>query len=95
MIQLACKYTCNWRYQFNYGQTGVVVFGECAVAHSKNMKMPQWQVGPNHIYEKSEYGNLGVFKNHCGSLDKNIDKNISKAKRKQECFSLLILTGEE
>ena len=64
MIQLAYKYSCNWRYQFNYGKTGVVVFGECAVIHSKNMKVRQWKVGPNHIYEKSEYVNLGVFKNY-------------------------------
>ena len=55
MIQLAYKYSCNWRYQFNYGKTGVVVFRECAVTHSKNMKVRQWKVGPNHIYEKSEY----------------------------------------
>ena len=53
MIQLAYKYSCNSRYQFNYGKTGVVVFGECAVNHSKNTKVRQWKVGPNHI--KSEY----------------------------------------
>ena len=45
MIQLAYKYSCNWRYQFNYGETGVVVFDECAVTHSKNMKVRQWKVG--------------------------------------------------
>ena len=54
-IQLAYTYSCNWRYQFNYGKTRVVVFGECAVTHSKNIKVRQWNVGPNHIYEKSEY----------------------------------------
>ena len=94
MIQLAYKYSCNWRYQFNYGKTGVVVFGECAIIHSKNMKVRQWKVGPNHMYEKSEYVNLGVFKNSCGSFDKNIDENITKARKKQECYSPLILTGE-
>ena len=36
VIQLAYKYSFDWRYQFNYGKTGVVVFGECAVTHSKN-----------------------------------------------------------
>ena len=46
------------------------------------MKVRQWKVGPNHIYEKSEYVNLGVFKNCCGSFDKNIDKNITKARKK-------------
>ena len=95
MIQLAYKYSCNWRYQFNYVKTGVVVFGECAIIHSKNMKVRQWKVGPNHIYEKSEYVNSGVFKNYCGSFDKNIDENITKARKKQECYSPLILTGEK
>ena len=61
MIQLAYKYTCNWRYQFNYGKTGVAVFDECAITHSKNMKVRQWKVGPNHIYEKPEYVSLGGF----------------------------------
>ena len=95
MIQLAYKYSCNQRYQFNYGKTGVVVFGECAVTHSNNMKVRQCKVGPNHIYEKSKYVNLGVFKNYFGSFDKNIDENITKARKKQECYPLLILTGEE
>ena len=48
------------------------------------MKVRQWKVGPNHIYEKSEYVNLGVFKNYCGSFDKNIDidENITEARKK-------------
>ena len=53
MIQLAYNYSCNWRYRFNYGKTGVVVFGECAVTHSKNIKVRQWKVGTDHIYEVS------------------------------------------
>ena len=65
------------------------------VTRSKNMKVRQWKVGPNHIYEKSEYVNSGVFKNYCGSFDKNIDENITKARKMQECYSLLILTGQE
>ena len=52
-------------------------------------------VGPNHIYEKSEYVNLDVFKNYCGSFDKNIDESITQARKKQECYSPLILTVEE
>ena len=62
IIQLAYKYSYNWRYHFNCGKTGVVVFGECDVTHSKHMKVRQWKVDPNRIYEKSEYVNLGVFK---------------------------------
>ena len=41
MIQFAYKYSCNGRYQINYGKTGVVVFGECAVTHSKDMRVRQ------------------------------------------------------
>ena len=52
IIQLAYRYSSNWRYQFSYGKTGVVVFGECAVTHSKNMKVRHLKVCPNHIYEK-------------------------------------------
>ena len=36
MIRLAYKYSCNWRYQFDYGKSGVVVFGECAVTYIIN-----------------------------------------------------------
>ena len=46
------------------------------------MKVRQWKVGPDHIYEKSEYVNLGVFKNYCGSFDKNVDEKITKARKK-------------
>ena len=46
------------------------------------MKACQWNVGPNSIYESSEYVNLGVLKNYCGSFDKNIDENITKDKEK-------------
>ena len=66
--------------------TVVVVFGECAVTHSENMTVRQWRVSPNRIYEKSEYVNLGVFKNYFGSFDKNIDQNITKARKKQKCY---------
>ena len=46
------------------------------------MKARQWNVGPNSIYELSEYVNLGVFKNYCSSFDKNIDANITKTRKK-------------
>ena len=71
LIQIAYEYSCKWRYQFNYDRkTAVVVFGETPVSHSVNMKARQWTVGPDSIYELSEYVNLGVFKNYCGSFDK-------------------------
>ena len=86
LIQIAYEYSCKWRYQFNYdGKTVfvfVVVFGESPVSHSVNMKTRQWNVGPNSIYELSEHVNLGVFKNYCGSFDKNIDENITKTRKK-------------
>ena len=46
------------------------------------MKACQWNVGPNSIYELSEYVNLEVFKNYCGSFDTNIDENITKTRKK-------------
>ena len=46
------------------------------------MKARQWNAGPNSIYELSEYVNLGVLKNYCGSFDKNIDETITKTRKK-------------
>ena len=46
------------------------------------MKARQRNVGPNSIYELSEYVSLRVFKNYCGSFDKNIDENITKTRKK-------------
>ena len=63
-------------------KTAVAVFGETPVSHSVNIKARQWNVGPNSIYELSEYVNLGVFKNYCGSFNKNIDENITKTRKK-------------
>ena len=51
------------------------------------MKVHQWKVGPNHIYEMSEYVNLGLFSNYCGSFDKNIDKKITNARKKAGMLS--------
>ena len=77
LIQIAYEYSCKWRYQFNYDRkTAAVVFGESPVSHSVDMKARQWNVGPNSIYELSEYVSLGVFKNYCGSFDKNIDEEL-------------------
>ena len=95
MIQPAYKYSCNWKYQYSYGKTRVDVFGECAVTHYKNVEVGQWQIGPNHIHEKSEHVNLGVFKNYCGLLIKILMRTSLRPERKQGCYSLLILTGEE
>ena len=77
MIQLAYRYSCNWRYQFNYDKTRVLVFGKCAVTHSKNK-----YVSRNLVFENSEYVNLGVFKNRFGYFHKNIDENITEARKK-------------
>ena len=48
---------------------------------SKNTKLRQRKVRPNHINKKYEYVNLDVLKNYCGSLDKIIDENITKARK--------------
>ena len=95
MIQPVYKYSCSWRYQFNHGKTGVVVFGECDVTHSKNIKVCQWKVGPNHIYEKSEYVNLDVFITAVDHFIEILMRTPLRPERKQECYSMLILTGEE
>ena len=96
LIQIAYEYSCKWRYQFNYDRkTAVVVFGETPVSHSVKMKARQWNVGPNSIYELSEYVNLGVFKNYCGSFDKTLMKISPRQGKRQECCFLLILTEGE
>ena len=84
LIQIAYEYSCKWRYQFNYDRkTAAVFFGESPlVSHSVNMKAHQWNVGPNSIYELSEYVNLGVFKNYCDSFDKTLIRNITKTRKK-------------
>ena len=90
MIQLAYRYSCNWRYQFNYDKTRVLVFGKCAVTHSKNK-----YVSGNLVFENSECVNLGVFKNRFGHFHKILMRISLRPEKKQECYSLPILTGEE
>ena len=89
LIQIAYEYSCKWRYQFNYDRKTAVVQKDCGSClwgipcfTLTHMKARQWNVGPNSIYELSEYVNLGVFKNYCGSFDKNIDENITKTRKK-------------
>ena len=82
LISIAYRYSCDWRYEFNYEKTAVVTFGESLACHSKAMKQRNWHVGPTHIDERDEYTNLGVYKNYCGSFSKNIDESITKTRKK-------------
>ena len=84
LMQLACRYSCDWRYQFSHSKTSVVAFGEPPAEHSKNKQTRNWSPGPDHIDEKDEYVNLGVYKNYCGSF---VDENIAKTKRAGMLFS--------
>ena len=82
LISIAYRYSCDWRYEFNYEKTAVVTFGESLACHSKAMKQRNWHVGPTHIDERDEYTNLGVYKNYYGSFAKNIDESITKTRKK-------------
>ena len=82
LISIAYRYSCDWRYEFNYEKTAVVTFGESLACHSKAMKQRNWHVGPTHIDERDEYTNLGVYKNYSGSFAKSIDESITKTRKK-------------
>ena len=84
LMQLACQYSCNWRYQFSYTKTSVVNFGESPAKHSKSKQTRNWStsLGPDHIDEEDEYVNLEVYKNYCGSFSKNVDENIAKTRKR-------------
>ena len=66
LMQLAYRYSCNWRYQFSHTKASVVAFGESPAEHSKNKQTLNWSIGPDYIDEEDEYDNLGVYKNYCG-----------------------------
>ena len=82
LISIAYRYSCDWRYEFNYEKTAVVTFGESLACHSKAMKQRNWHVGPTHIDERDEYTNLGVYKVTVVPLQKNIDESITKTREK-------------
>ena len=82
LISIAYQHSCHWRYQFNYGKTAVVTFGESLACHSKAVKQRNWHVRPTHIDERDEYTNFGGYKNYCGSFTKNSDESITKTRKK-------------
>ena len=49
LMQLAYRYSCNWRYQFSYTKTSVVAFGESPAEHSKNKQARNVSLGSDHI----------------------------------------------
>ena len=67
LVQLACRYSCNWRYQFSYTKTSVVAFGESPAEHNKIRKL---EIGRS------------VQTTYCGSFSKNVDENIVKTRKK-------------
>ena len=81
-MQLAYRYSCNWRYQFSYTKTSVVAFGESPAEHSTNKQTRNLSLDPDLLDEEDEYVNLGVYKNYCGSFSKNVYENIVKTRKK-------------
>ena len=82
IMQLACWYSCNWRYQFSHTKTSMAAFGESSAEHSNNKQTRNWSLGPDYIDNEDEYVSPGVFKKYCVSFSKNVDENIAKTRKK-------------
>ena len=94
-IRCAYDYCCKWRYEYHNekSKSGIVVFGETPAMHGKMIDTRKFFIGSSLIEEVKGYTNLGIYKNYCGSFATNIDKNITKARKRQACYSQLDLIG--
>ena len=79
-MQICYDYTLKWRYEFNYSKSGVVAFGETRLVHCIAMKELKWILGNDNVKELYEY------KNYIGSFSSNVEENIDKTRKKQECY---------
>ena len=81
-MKMCYEYSINWRYEFNHIKSGVVIFGECKLAHYEKMNERKWLVSDESVHELYEYKNLGVVKNYTGSFSSNVQDNIDKERKK-------------
>ena len=93
LIRCAYDYCCKWRYEYHNEKSGIVVFGETPAMHGRMINTRKFFIGFSLIEEVKEYTNLGIDKNYCGSFATNIDENITKARKRQACYSQLDLIG--
>ena len=73
-------YSLKWRYEFNNSKSGVVTFGEIKAVHYQSVKMREWILGGNTVYELYEYKSFGVLKNYIGSFSSNVDDSSEKTR---------------
>ena len=87
-MQICYDYSLKWQCQFNHSKSGVVTFGETRLVHFIAMKEHKWILGNDNVNELYEYKNLGVVKNYIGSFSSNVEENMDKMHKKQECYFL-------
>ena len=85
-MQICYDDTLKWWYEFNHSKSGVILFGETRFVHCIAMKERKWILGNDNVNELYEYKNLGVVKNYIGSFSSNVEENIDKMCKKQECY---------
>ena len=81
-MSIVFDFSIKWRYELNHTKSGVVVFGESKIQHTKNMMSRKFNLGLDVVKEKKEYKNLGVTKNYAHSCSGDIDEAIKKTRRK-------------
>ena len=72
----------KWRYEYHNEKRRTVVFGDTLAMHGRMINTRKFVIGSSPIEELKEYTDLGIYKNYCGSFATNIDKNITKARKK-------------
>ena len=90
-MQICYNYSLKWWYEFNHSKSGVVAFGETRLVHCIAMKERKWILGNDDVNELYEYKNLGVVKSYIGSFSSNVEENIDKMGKKEECYFQLTL----
>ena len=93
LIRCTYDYCCKWRYEYHNEKSGIVVFGETPAMHGRMINARKFFIGSSLLEEVQEYTNLGIYKNYCGSFATNTDENITKARKRQACYSQLDLIG--
>ena len=81
-MSIVFDYSITQRYECNHTKSGVVVFGEPKIQHSKNKMSRKFNLGLDVVKERKEHKNLGVTKNYAHSCSGDIDEAIKKTRRK-------------
>ena len=86
-LKVVHQHGCTWRYQYNAGKSGVMVYGEARNTNKHNAAIRNFRLGDKRVKEKVRYEHVGITACLYEDDVEGIDGRLSKARKALNAIS--------